>query len=88
MLDYVKVYGLGLGLNFRVMLSLGLHTSARALLTDSPMCCSGACIVSLVLMSLIKIPFALTFYGRQHSLLCKPCTSHRRDVCPSVACWH
>jgi len=22
--------------------------------------------------------------GRQHSLLCKPCTSHRRDVCSSV----
>jgi len=24
------------------------------------------------------------FTGRQQSLLCKPCTSHRRDVCPSV----
>jgi len=26
----------------------------------------------------------LLFTGRQHSLLCKPCTSHRRDVRPSV----
>jgi len=32
------------------------------------------------------------FTGRQHSLLCKPCTSHRQDVCPSlclsVCPWH
>ena len=26
--------------------------------------------------------------GRQHSLLCKPCTSHRRDVCLSVCPSH
>jgi len=32
------------------------------------------------------------FTGRQHSLLRTPCTSHRRDVCPSVCLsvtrWH
>ena len=47
-------------------------------------CCQS---VSQSVKTLLRSCSVLSWYvftGRQHSLLCKPCTSHRRDVWPSV----
>ena len=47
--------------------------------TQAPGICHDA-LLSLILFQTV----VNNFYKRQHSLLRKPCTSHRRNVCPSV----
>jgi len=75
-----------------ITFAVTLCVSAALVSVAKVMCCIQCCLVcDCTALRLLGMNLG-HFTGCQRSLLCKPCTSHRRDVClsvsPSITRWH
>jgi len=72
-------------MQWRIRRSAEVHIALwKCRITHYDVLCWLVCVTWHFAASTICAHSLLIFTGRQHSLLCKPCTSRRRDVCLSV----